>query len=110
MRIGVTLPSRTGPITELAAKARRAEEAGFDSVWTYEVYRNPFTMLSHAAAATNTVTLGTGLAAGFSRSPFAAANAAADVDEMSRGRMLFGLGTGRPNSCAPSIRRTRTAH
>lgn len=96
MRIGVTLPSRTGPITALAEMARRAEEAGFQSVWTYEVYRNPFTILSHAAAATSTTTLGTGLAAGFSRSPFAAANAAADIDEISGGRMLYGVGTGVP--------------
>jgi probable F420-dependent oxidoreductase len=96
MRIGVTLPSRVGPITEVGAKARRAEQAGFQSVWTYEVYRNPFTLLSVAAAATEHVTLGTGLAAAFSRSPFEVANAAADIDDMSGGRMLYGLGTGVP--------------
>src|SRR5438094_997909 len=96
MRIGVTIPSRTGPITDLGTKARRAEQAGFESVWTYDVYRNPFTLLSVAAAATERVTLGTGLAAAFSRSPFEAANAAADIDELSGGRMLYGLGTGVP--------------
>lgn len=96
MRIGVTLPSRKGPISEVGAKAFRAEQAGFQSVWSYEVYRNPFTLLSVAAANTEHVTLGTGLAAAFSRSPFAAANAAADIDDISGGRMLFGLGTGVP--------------
>ena len=96
MRIGVTLPSRKGPISSVGDKARRAEEAGFQSVWTYEVYRNPFTLLSVAAAATERATLGTGLAAAFSRSPFEAANAAADIDDMSGGRMLFGLGSGVP--------------
>src|SRR5438034_1431674 len=96
MRIGVTLPSRKGPIGDVGDKARRAEEAGFQSVWSYEVYRNPFTLLSVAAANTESVTLGTGLAAAFSRSPFEAANAAADIDDMSDGRMLFGLGTGVP--------------
>lgn len=96
MRLGVTLPSRKGPISSVGEKARRAEQAGFHSVWTYEVYRNPFTLLSVAAAATERATLGTGLAAAFSRSPFEAANAAADIDDMSDGRMLFGLGTGVP--------------
>jgi probable F420-dependent oxidoreductase len=96
MRIGVTLPSRTGPIAGIADKARRAEQAGFQSIWSYEVYRNPFNLLTVAAAATERATLGTGLAAAFSRSPFEAANAAADIDELSGGRMLFGLGTGVP--------------
>jgi alkanesulfonate monooxygenase SsuD/methylene tetrahydromethanopterin reductase-like flavin-dependent oxidoreductase (luciferase family) len=63
-------------------------------VWTYEVYRNPFTILSTAALLTSQVELCTGLAAGFTRSPFEAANAAADVDELSSGRMKLGLGTG----------------
>jgi probable F420-dependent oxidoreductase len=96
MRIGVTLPSRKGPIGAVGEKARRAERAGFQSVWSYEVYRNPFTLLSVAAANTERAMLGTGLAAAFSRSPFEAANAAADIDDMSGGRMLFGLGTGVP--------------
>jgi alkanesulfonate monooxygenase SsuD/methylene tetrahydromethanopterin reductase-like flavin-dependent oxidoreductase (luciferase family) len=96
MRIGVTLPSRTGSISDVVDKARRADQAGFQSVWTYEVYRDPFTLLGGAAANTERATLGTGLAMGFSRSPFAMANAAADIDEMSGGRMLLGFGTGIP--------------
>lgn len=96
MRIGVTLPSRTGPIPNVFEYARRAEQAGFYSAFDYEVYRNPFTMLAGAAVTTRRIKLGTGLAAAFSRSPFEAANAAADIDEMSGGRMIFGLGTGVP--------------
>jgi probable F420-dependent oxidoreductase len=96
MRLGVTLPSRTGPIPNVFEYARRAEEAGFYSAFDYEVYRNPFTMLAGAAVQTDRIKLGTGLAAAFSRSPFEAANAIADVDEMSGGRVLFGVGTGVP--------------
>lgn len=96
MRVGVTLPSRTGPIPNVFEYARRAEEAGFYSAFDYEVYRNPFTMLAGSAMTTSTIKLGTGLAAAFSRSPFEAANAAADIDEMSGGRMIYGLGTGAP--------------
>ena len=96
MRLGITLPSRTGPLGVVTEYARRADAAGFDSIWDYEVYRNPFTMLAGAAVVTERAQLGTGLAAAFSRSPFEAANAAADVDELSGGRMLFGIGTGVP--------------
>ena len=73
-----------------------ADEAGFDSVWTYELYRNPFAMLCTSALTTSRVELCTGLATAFNRSPFEAANAAADVDELSGGRMKLGLGTGVP--------------
>lgn len=96
LRIGITLPSRTGSFEAVGDKARRAEEAGFQSVWGYEVYRNPFTLMATAATTTRRVELGIGLAAAFSRSPFEAANAAADVDEISGGRLLFGIGTGVP--------------
>jgi probable F420-dependent oxidoreductase len=96
MRIGVTLPSRTGPIADIGEKARRAEDAGFDSVWSYEVYRNPFTILTVAGSQTSRVGLGTGLAAAFSRSPFEIANVAADIDDLSDGRMMLGIGTGVP--------------
>ena len=80
--------------------ARWADEAGFESVWTYELYRNPFAMLATAAMTTTNAELCTGLAAGFTRSPFEAANAAADVDELSGGRMKLGLGTGVPEFLA----------
>jgi len=94
--LGITMPSLFGPMSNIAQYAGRAEAAGFDSAWTYEVYRNPFCILSTAASASSTVQLGTGLAAAFSRSPFELANAAADVDELSGGRMRLGLGTGVP--------------
>ncbi|WP_354698573.1 F420-dependent glucose-6-phosphate dehydrogenase [Paraconexibacter sp. AEG42_29] len=96
MRIGITIPSRTIKFEQVAELASHADAAGFDSVWDYEVYRNPFTMLCTAATTTSRIQLGTGLAAAFSRSPFEAANAAADVDELSEGRMLLGIGTGVP--------------
>lgn len=96
MRVGITLPSRTGEMTAVFDKARRAELSGMDSVFVYEVYRNPFVLASGSALSTDRVTIGTGLAQGFSRSPFVSANAAADVDELSGGRFLYGVGTGVP--------------
>jgi len=94
MKIGITMPSRTADLDRIPGYARAAEEAGFDSAWTYELYRNPFAILGDCGAATESIALGTGLAAAFARSPFEAANAAADVDERSGGRAIVGLGTG----------------
>jgi probable F420-dependent oxidoreductase len=95
-QIGITMPSRTAPLERIPEYARLADEAGFDSVWSYELYRNPFAMLNTAALATERAQLGTGLAAAFSRSPFELANAVADVDELSGGRAILGVGTGVP--------------
>jgi alkanesulfonate monooxygenase SsuD/methylene tetrahydromethanopterin reductase-like flavin-dependent oxidoreductase (luciferase family) len=96
MKLGITMPSRTAPLSRFGDYARMADEAGFESVWTYELYRNPFSILTGAAATTSRAELCTGLATAFTRSPFEAANAAADVDEASDGRMKLGLGTGVP--------------
>jgi alkanesulfonate monooxygenase SsuD/methylene tetrahydromethanopterin reductase-like flavin-dependent oxidoreductase (luciferase family) len=96
MRIGITMPSRTCELARIPEYARLADEAGFHSTWSYELYRNPFAMLCTSALATERTLLATGLAAGFPRSPFVTANEAADVDELSGGRMVLGLGIGVP--------------
>jgi probable F420-dependent oxidoreductase len=98
--LGITMPSRTATMERLTDYAEWADEAGFDSVWTYELYRNPFAILSTCALKTSRVKLATGLAGAFPRSPFAFANEAADVDELSGGRMQIGLGTGVPEFLA----------
>src|SRR5260370_42325289 len=95
-RLGITMPTRTVALDRVAEYARWADEAGFDSVWDYELYRNPFSMLCLCAVQTERAMLATGLAAGFPRSPSELANPIADVDELSGGRALLGLGTGVP--------------
>jgi alkanesulfonate monooxygenase SsuD/methylene tetrahydromethanopterin reductase-like flavin-dependent oxidoreductase (luciferase family) len=96
MRIGITMPTRTAPLERIPEYARLADEAGFASIWSYELYRNPFTLLALAATTSRRATLATGLTGAFPRSPFECANGAADVDELTGGRMLLGLGTGVP--------------
>jgi probable F420-dependent oxidoreductase len=93
-QLGVTMPTRTCTLDRVSEYARWADEAGFDQVWDYELYRNPFSMLCLCATTTENVKLATGLAAAFPRSPFELANAIADVDELSGGRAMLGLGTG----------------
>lgn len=97
MERGVSMPVLGTPIHRFPVLARAAEDAGMDSVWSYEFYRDPFMILGNASNTTQRITLGTGLATALIRSPFAAANAIADVDELSGGRALFGLGVGSPD-------------
>jgi alkanesulfonate monooxygenase SsuD/methylene tetrahydromethanopterin reductase-like flavin-dependent oxidoreductase (luciferase family) len=94
MKFGISLPIYNTPLAELPALAAEAERAGFDSVWSYEVYANPYTVLATAALATSGIALGTGLATAATRHPLHTANQAADVDALSGGRMMLGLGAG----------------
>jgi alkanesulfonate monooxygenase SsuD/methylene tetrahydromethanopterin reductase-like flavin-dependent oxidoreductase (luciferase family) len=94
MKLGITMPTRTVALARVPEYARWAEEAGLDSAWDWELYRNPFTMLAMSAGTTERVQLGTGIGVTASRSPFEMANAAADIDELSGGRMLLGIGSG----------------
>ena len=73
----------------------RAEAAGFESVWTIEFFNaNGLVRLAAIATATQRVKLGSGIAYAFMRSPMLAASAAMDIDEISGGRMILGLGSG----------------
>jgi probable F420-dependent oxidoreductase len=82
-------------IADAVALARRAEAAGFDSVWTTEFYnRNGFVWLGAVAAATRRVKVGTGICYAYMRTPVLNAAAAMDIDEISGGRMILGLGSG----------------
>jgi probable F420-dependent oxidoreductase len=80
---------------ENVAIARRAEDAGFDSAWAPE-FHNHSGPLALAAAAVDTerIELGTAIAWAFGRSPLLTAVTALDLDEVSGGRFLLGLGTG----------------
>jgi probable F420-dependent oxidoreductase len=73
-----------------------AEDAGLDSVWHVEINREPFVPLTAIAARTKRIRLGTGVAI-WARSPILASLIAANLDELSRGRFLYGLGTGPPD-------------
>jgi probable F420-dependent oxidoreductase len=75
--------------------ARRAEEAGFDSAWAPEFHNHSGPLaLAAAAVETERIELGTAIAWAFGRSPLLTAVTALDLDEMSGGRFLLGLGTG----------------
>lgn len=96
----------------LCRVARAAEDAGFESLWTGEhvvlpdpqappspsppqtPFLDPAVALSHAAAVTRTIRLGTGIVILPQRNPVVLAKELASVDVVSKGRLLFGLGVG----------------
>lgn len=75
--------------------ARTAEARGFHSVWTTEFFhQHGFVRLGAVGAATQRVKVGTAIAYAFMRTPMLAASAAMDVDEITGGRVILGLGSG----------------
>lgn len=93
MRQSVTLPLSNNSFTKIGELAHAADEAGFDTAFIYEVLRNPFTALAVAAQQTERIKLATGIAAAPTRTPFGMANSTADIDELSNGRAILGLGS-----------------
>jgi probable F420-dependent oxidoreductase len=92
-RLGVVLLG--GDIATAARLTTRAEAAGLDSVWTTEFYeRTAIVSLAAMAQASERVTLGSGIAYAVGRSPLVLAAEARDLDELSGGRLVLGLGTG----------------
>lgn len=76
----------------------KAEEVGFDSVWTAEAYgSDAFSPLAFIAARTSRLRLGTGIAQLSARTPANCAMTAQTIDAMAgEGRMIVGLGVSGP--------------
>ena len=80
-------------LREIPAYARRAEELGVGALWSAETKHDPFLPLAVAAANTTRVQLGTAIAVAFPRSPMIMAHTAWDLQKVSGGRFVLGLGT-----------------
>jgi probable F420-dependent oxidoreductase len=90
-----SLVTSGGGVHDLAAAARLAEEAGFESVWATEFYdRSATVALAAMAQATESIRLGSAIAYAFGRTPIVLVGEARDLDELSGGRVTIGLGTG----------------
>jgi probable F420-dependent oxidoreductase len=70
-----------------------AEDLGFAGLWTSETKHDAFLPLAIAANETREIELGTSVAIAFSRSPMETAQTAWDLQNLSDGRFLLGLGT-----------------
>jgi probable F420-dependent oxidoreductase len=77
----------------MSEAARGLEAAGLEGIWGIQLYGPPFVPLAAAAMVTKRVKLGSGVALAFTRSPLETALSAIDIDTISGGRMVLGLGT-----------------
>ena len=81
----------------MADVARRAEAVGFGAVWTGELYNRSATIpMAVLGQATERVVVGSNIAYGVGRSPLIWAVEARDLDELTEGRLVLGLGNGTP--------------
>lgn len=90
LRIDANVPSLS---SETGRAAERAEELGFDGVWTAETAHDAFLPHPIIADRTETIQHGTRIALAFTRSPMALAYTAWDLARYSDGRFVLGLGT-----------------
>ena len=107
MRIGVLIPTRgvvmesarRPPVDDCWTMARLADEAGYDAVWVGDSVvakprLEPLTTLAYLAGITTRVRLGTAVLLPALRQPVVLAHQIANVDAISRGRVVLGLGVG----------------
>jgi alkanesulfonate monooxygenase SsuD/methylene tetrahydromethanopterin reductase-like flavin-dependent oxidoreductase (luciferase family) len=107
MNIGILIPTRGAvmesarrpPVEACWAMARHADRAGYDAVWVGDsVVAKPrldaVTTLAYLAGITERVRLGAAVLLPALRHPVVLAQQLANVDQISRGRLLLGLGVG----------------
>ena len=85
------------PAAQIIEAAKKAEAIGLDGLWGIQLPGPPFLPLATAAGGTEKLKLGTGVSLAFTRSPLETALSALDLDLISGGRTVLGLG--------PSVRR-----
>ena len=85
------------PVRTMVDLAVLADRAGYHSVWLPEGRgRESFSQLGAMIGATKRIGLGTGIMPVFSRPPALAAMGLATLDDLSGGRVIFGIGAGHP--------------
>jgi probable F420-dependent oxidoreductase len=80
-------PAEAGPL------ARALEEAGYAGGFTFEGRHDPFLPLTVAAGTTRRLELVTAIAIAFARNPMTLAQLGYDLQLLSKGRFLLGLGS-----------------
>ena len=94
MQRGLIFPGGGMSQRDMMVVAKEAEAAGFDSLYVTEAWRSAFVPLTALALATERVRIGSYVLNAYGRSPFIAGMSAVDVDELSGGRLLLGVGSG----------------
>jgi probable F420-dependent oxidoreductase len=85
-------PLSTG-LAQVGEEARQLEALGYDGAFSFEGAHDPFMPLALAATTTKSIELMTAIAIAFVRSPVTLAAASMDLQGLSRGRFILGLGS-----------------
>ncbi|MGH3090432.1 MAG: LLM class F420-dependent oxidoreductase, partial [Rubrobacteraceae bacterium] len=93
MKIDVNLGVEGKNLKDTDAIARAADELGFSGIIASETKHDSFLPLAIAANGTRNLDLLTSVAIAFSRSPMETAQTAWDLQNLSDGRFILGLGT-----------------
>jgi len=102
-------------LQSMAQTARAADDAGFDAAWASEFYsRSGSITMAAMANSTQNCRIGSSILYGVGRSPLVLATEARDLDELSNGRLVLGIGNGTkrmmsdwhgvPDTSAPALR------
>ena len=83
----VSNPIEAGPAI------KQLEDAGYDGAYTFEGAHDPFLPLISAAMQTSNIELITSIAVAFARNPMTLANIGYDLNLVSEGRFILGLGS-----------------
>jgi alkanesulfonate monooxygenase SsuD/methylene tetrahydromethanopterin reductase-like flavin-dependent oxidoreductase (luciferase family) len=97
VRFGVSIFQQPVDWHEFIDCVQRMEAGGIDSYWSYDHPQSRadcWTALAVLAAKTSTIRLGTLVDCIYYRSPYLLARQAADVDRLSGGRLVLGVGIG----------------
>ena len=94
MNLKITYGPWGETMDEMVAAAQAAETAGAEVLWVPELHRSATISAAAIAAATDQAAVGTAIALAFTRSPMVTALEAMDLDEMTQGRFILGLGSG----------------
>ena len=78
--------------SQVGAIAPQLEEAGFDGAYTFEGQSDPFIACAAAAMTTQKMELMTSIAVAFARNPMSLAYLGNDLQNLSDGRFILGLG------------------
>ena len=82
-----------GDIGAIVHQLANADRMGYAGVWSTEVARDPFLPLVLAAEHTPRLTVGTAIAVAFARNPMSMATVANDLQSLSSGKFMLGLGS-----------------
>ena len=80
-------------LNDVSEAAREREAVGYSGLWTAETAHDPFLPLVLAAEQTSELEIGTSIAVAFARNPMTLANTAWDLQSLSHGRFILGLGS-----------------